>query len=108
MDNEERQRKIMTKPLPEILDELEDSIKLADEAAKDAREAADEARQAGEKAASEAARVASEAIAKVEQISNEALRLAKVLDLAAKDAVAAIEKRLSSKTITKVDNKEQE
>jgi len=108
MDNEERHMKIMTKPLPEILDELEDSIKLADEAAKDAREAADEARQAGEKAANEAARVASEAIAKVEQVANEALRLAKLLDSAAKDAVAAIDKKLSGKTTTKVDNKEQE
>ena len=48
-------RKIMTKPLPQILDEIEDSIGLADEAAKNAREAAVEARKAGEKAAKEAA-----------------------------------------------------
>ena len=48
-------RKIMTKPLPQIIDEIEDSIRLADEAGKNAREAAAEARKAGEKAAKEAA-----------------------------------------------------
>ena len=58
-------KNIMTKPLPQILDELEGSIKLADLAVKDAREAAEEARKAGEKAASEAARVAEEKIEKV-------------------------------------------
>ena len=43
---EDKQSKIMTKPLPQILDELE-------EATADARKAADEARSAGEKAAEE-------------------------------------------------------
>ena len=41
---EDKQSKIMTKPLPQILDDLET-------AAADARNAADEARSAGEKAA---------------------------------------------------------
>ena len=90
-------KKIMTKPLPEILDELDDSIQLADEAAKNARQAAEEARKAGEKAASEAARVAAEAIARVEQIARDALQLAESLNLAVTDAAAAIEKRLSEK-----------
>ena len=101
MANEIETRKIMTKPLPEILDELEDSIKLADEAAKSAREAAEEARKAGEKAAGEAARVATEAIAKVEQIASNAMQLAELLNLALTDAVVAVDKRLSRKATTK-------
>ena len=44
MVDEERTKKIMTKPLPQILDEIE-------VAAADARNAADEARVAGERAA---------------------------------------------------------
>ena len=44
MVDEERTKKIMTKPLPQILDEIET-------AAADARNAADEARVAGERAA---------------------------------------------------------
>jgi hypothetical protein len=42
---------IMQKPLPEILDEIGESIGLAEKAAADARKAAEEARMAGEKAA---------------------------------------------------------
>jgi hypothetical protein len=44
MVDEERTQKIMTKPLPQILDEIET-------AAADARNAADEARVSGERAA---------------------------------------------------------
>ena len=106
MGAEERSKKIMIKPLPEILDELEDSIKLADEAAKDAREAADEARKAGEKAANEAARVAAEAITKVEETAKEAMQLAKLLHSAVKDAIGAIEKRLPEKITATEDVKE--
>ena len=97
MGNEIETKKIMTKPLPEILDEIEDSIRLADEAAKNAREAAEEARKAGEKAASEAARVAAEAIARVEEVAKNAMQLAELLNLAVMDAVVAVEKRLSRK-----------
>ncbi len=64
--SEQKTKKIMTQPLPQILDEIEDSIRFANEAARDARKAAEEARQAGEKAANEAARVAAEAISKAE------------------------------------------
>ena len=46
---EEKQHGIFSKPLPEILDEIET-------AAADARKAADEARSAGEKAAEEVMR----------------------------------------------------
>ena len=42
---------IMTKPLPQILDELVEATVRADKAAADARAAAEEARLAGEKAA---------------------------------------------------------
>jgi uncharacterized protein (UPF0147 family) len=97
MANTNESRKIMTKPLPEILDELEDSIKLADEAAKNAREAAEEARKAVENATSEAARVAAEAIARVEQVANSAMQRAELLNLALMEAVATVEKRLSEK-----------
>ncbi|MBI2832132.1 MAG: hypothetical protein HYX79_07745 [Chloroflexi bacterium] len=89
--------KIMTKPLPAILDEIEDSIRAADAAAKDARSAAEEARRAGEKAASEAARVAAEAIGKVEQVANEALRLSRLLESTLMQAATGIEKRLAEK-----------
>jgi hypothetical protein len=104
MGNEERLQKIMTKPLPQILDELEDSIRLADEAAKNAREAAEEARNAGEKAASEAARVAAEAIGRVERVANKALQLANLLKLALTDAVLAVDERLSEKVTAKKES----
>ena len=97
MVNEIQTKKIMTKPLPQILDEIEDSIGAADEAARNAREAAEEARKAGEKAASEAARVAAKAIALVDQKAERALKLAELLKLAVMDAVVAVEKRLSEK-----------
>jgi len=101
MADEIETRKIMTKPLPQILDEIEDSIKLADEAARNAREAAEEARKAGEKAANEAARVAAEAIARVERVAKNAMQLAELLNLAITDAVTAVEKRLSGKATSK-------
>jgi len=97
MADEVEPKKIMTKPLPQILDELEDSLKLADEAARNARKAADEARKAGEKAASEATKAAAQAIANIERTANNAMQLAELLNLAIRDAVVAIEKRLSEK-----------
>ena len=91
------QPKIMTKPLPQILDELDESIRLANDAAADARLAAEEARRAGEQAAKEAARVAAQAIGRVEDIAKRALALAELLKLALTDATAAVDKRLSGK-----------
>ena len=89
--------KIMTQPLPRILDDIEESIRLANEAAKDARAAAEEARKAGEKAANEAARVAAAAIGKVEQMAKNAMQLAELLKLALTEAATTLEKRLSRK-----------
>ncbi len=97
MAREEKPKKIMVLPLPQILDEIENSINLADEAAKNAREAAEEARKAGEKAAREAARVAAEAISRVEQTAKNALQLAELLNATLTEAAAAIEKKLSGK-----------
>jgi predicted translin family RNA/ssDNA-binding protein len=64
----------MTKPLPEILDELEnyvrrveDAVKLAQDAARESREAANQAKVAGEKAADAAKKAAEAAIAKLKQ-----------------------------------------
>jgi len=67
-----KQAKIMTLPLPQILDELEsyirrveDAVKQAQTAAKDSREAADQAKVSGEKAAEAARKAAEAAVAKV-------------------------------------------
>jgi hypothetical protein len=97
MAEEIEKKKIMTKPLPQILDEIEDSIRLANEAAKNAREAAEAARKAGEKAAGEAARVAAEKIARVEQKADKAMQLAELLKLAVMEAATIVEKRLTGK-----------
>lgn len=95
MVNGRETKKIMTKPLPQILDEIEDSISLADEAAKNAREAAVEARKAGEKAAHDATRIASERIDNVEQIAKNAMQLAELLKSAIMGGVTAVDKKLS-------------
>jgi ElaB/YqjD/DUF883 family membrane-anchored ribosome-binding protein len=95
--NNSEARKIMTKPLPQILDEIEDSIRLADEAAKNARDAAVEVRKTGEKAVNEATRIANERITKVEQIAKNAMQLAELLKLAVMDGVTAVDKRLLEK-----------
>jgi hypothetical protein len=87
----------MVMPLPQILDEIENSIGLADEAAKDARAAAEEARKAGEKAAREAGRVAAEAISRVEQTAQNALALAELISATLKEAAVGIEKKLAGK-----------
>ena len=97
MAESDKTKKIMTKPLPQILDEIEDSIRLADEAAKNARDAAVEALKAGDKAFNEATKVANERIDKVEQIAKNALQLAELLKLAVMDGVATVDKRLSEK-----------
>ena len=89
--------KILTKPLPQILDEIEESIKLADQAVKNAREAAEEARKAGERAAREATRAATDAIAKVEKTSEDAMQLAELIKSAIIEAASVLEKRLSGK-----------
>jgi uncharacterized protein (UPF0147 family) len=89
--------KIHTEPLTQILDEIDDSIRLANEAAKNARDAAEEARRAGEKAANEAARVAAEAVARVDEIAEKALQLAELVKAAGTDAANAYQKRLSGK-----------
>lgn len=96
MASEKRAPKIMTEPLPRILDEIEDSINAANAAAKDARQAAEEARKAGEKAANEAARVAAEAIGRVDQIAKNALQLAELVNLAVMEAATAAQKRLTA------------
>jgi transcription antitermination factor NusA-like protein len=91
-------KKIMTKPLPEILADIEDSIRLADEAAKNAREAALEARKAGEKAANDATKFANERIDIVEQIAKSAMQLAEQLKLAVVSGVTAVNTGLSEPT----------
>jgi len=94
---EMKPKKIMTQPLPQILDEIEDSIRLSNEAAADARKAAEEARRAGEKAASEAARVAADAISKVQKTAEDALALARLLNATLLEMAAGVDKKLSKK-----------
>ncbi|AKG53663.1 hypothetical protein DGWBC_1000 [Dehalogenimonas sp. WBC-2] len=86
--------RIMSKPLPQILDEIDDSIRLADAAAKSAREAAAAAQQAGEKAAGEAARVAAEHIARVQAVADEALALARQIRAALQDSSHTLQDKL--------------
>jgi uncharacterized phage infection (PIP) family protein YhgE len=90
------QPKIMTKPLPEILDELENYIKkveeavrLAQGAARDARAAAEMAKQAGEEAAGAARKAAETAVAKVR---DEAARADDVLN----DRITEVAEKLDS------------
>ena len=68
--------RILTEPLPQILNEIENSIKSADTAAKNAREAAEEARKAGEEAATKAERIARQAGEAAKLAAEEAVRKA--------------------------------
>jgi colicin import membrane protein len=81
---EKEQPKIMTKPLPVILDELDDYIKRVEEAVrqaniavKESREAAAQARLAGEKAGEAAKKAAETAVAKVREEAATALAKAR-------------------------------
>ncbi len=65
---------IMQKPLPEIIDDIEVSIKRADEAAIEARKAAEQARLAGEKAAEEVMRRIRKLFLKMSQDITEELK----------------------------------
>ena len=87
--------KIMTKPLPEILDELENYIRkveeavgVAQQAARESKGAAAQAKESGEKAADSARHAAETAVAAVKQ---EAQKTADALLL----RVAEIEKEIS-------------
>lgn len=71
---EEKKPKIMTKPLPQILDELEDyigrveeAVRQAQAAVRDSREAAAQAKASGEKAAEAARKAAEAAVARVRE-----------------------------------------
>jgi flagellar biosynthesis/type III secretory pathway protein FliH len=95
-DANEIQPKIMTKPLPMILDELEDyirrveeAVKIAQAAARDSREAAAQAKESGEKAAEAAKKAAEAAVAKVRE---EAARKADALN----DRISEVSENLDS------------
>ena len=90
------QRKIMTKPLPEILDEIEESIGLADEAAKNAREAAVEIRNSADMAIKEAKDLAQERISNVEnKMTKELSQLRASTEHSIEDATRAINDRIA-------------
>ena len=93
---ETRQPKIMTVPLPEILDELEnyirrveEAVKQAQAAAKESRQAAAQAKESGEKAAEAAKKAADAAVAKVKE---EAAKAVDTLGL----RVSAIESEMNT------------
>ncbi len=65
---------IMQKPLPEIIDDIDASIKRADEAAAEARRAAEDARLAGERAAEMVMRRISKVFLKMSQDITEELK----------------------------------
>ena len=74
-----KQAKIMTLPLPQILDELEsyirrveEAVKQAQTAAKESRGAADQAKVSGEKAAEAARKAADTAVARVKEEATKA------------------------------------
>lgn len=97
---EKVQPKIMTKPLPMILDELEDYIKRVEEAvkqaqaaAKDSREAAAQAKMSGEKAAEAAKKAAEIAVAKVRE---EVLRAIDALNTKLTDKISDLEAELGT------------
>ena len=69
-------------PLIQILDEIESSIKLVNQAAKDARQAAEEVRQAQEKAANEVISIASATITIVDEVTRQVLGLVELVRLA--------------------------
>jgi len=67
---------IMTKPLPDILEELEEAIESSKQAEKEAKLAAAEAREAGLKAGGEAQRAVDDATKLLNQRINEVLLIA--------------------------------
>lgn len=95
---EEKQPKIMTKPLPDILDELEDYIRRvedavnqAQQAARESREAATVARVAGEEAGVAARKAAEAAVARVEKAAMDEIQALKTgLQQALKVALDAL------------------
>ena len=95
MTDSSETRKIMTKPLPQILDEIEESINLADEAASQARKAAAEAQTAVEIAVSEAMKNANERVIEAERIAREAMKLAEAMKQALLYGADAVAKKLS-------------
>ncbi len=97
MANEVKPKKIMTVPLPQILDEIDDSITLANEAAKDARMAAEEARRAGEKAADAVKKAAEAAVAKVR---DEALRTIEAMGIRIDTDMNALRDKVTREALT--------
>jgi uncharacterized phage infection (PIP) family protein YhgE len=96
VEMEDKLPKIMTQPLPVILDELENYIKRVEEAVKQAQAAARESREAaaqaklsGEKAAEAAKKAADAAVAKVRE---EAARAADALG----DRITEVSENLNS------------
>lgn len=73
-EKKEERHIILEKPLPAILDDIEKSIKLSEDAAAEARKAAEEARLAGEKAAGDVMRRIRKLFLKMSQDITEELK----------------------------------
>ena len=100
--------KILTKPLPEILDEMYDIIKAATQAASKAEEATKAARkaaetcEAGEKATGNATRAAAEAAARAEEAAKTALKASEEAVGKAEEAVKKAEEAYVATLVKKV------
>ena len=98
--------KIMTQPLPQILDELEDYIKrveaaavLARLAADESREAAAQAKRSGEEAAEAAKKAADEAVAKVKEELDMKLKWLQERTSSLEEGFALLRKRVADEAI---------
>jgi hypothetical protein len=103
---EEKQPKIMTKPLPEILDELEDyikrvetAVKQAQAAAKESREAAAQAKISGEKAAEAAKKAAEAAVARVKEEAAKAVDTLGLRVLATESEINTLKEKVSQEAL---------
>ena len=93
-DRPEEPPKIVTEPLPQILDELEANIRVSIEAAKKAEKAAEIANLAAgaaTRSSEEARKVGEDAAARATQAANEAIKQAEESSLAAREAAARAE-----------------
>ena len=93
---------ILTKPLPQILEEIERSIRLANEAAKDAKEAAEQARQSANEVAAKAEAVTKSAEEMARQARDTGKAAADEAVRKAEEAFKKAEEALSASLVRRV------
>ena len=105
---EEKRPRIMTQPLPQILDDLEEYTKRVEEAARQAREAAAQAKASGERAAEAARKAAEAAVAAVREEANRATNALREETNKATNALGARVSTLETELSTLKENVTQE